>query len=581
MPICKEHGCKSTALKNITYITDPTKTTDENGVRWVDTHNMISDGSETPAEMHKEFRRVNSMYDKNKKYDERKYYHLVINYKNIEGVTPDMVMSDGREYLEHFYPNHLAIMSVHCDNDGYHFHACINSIDMETGYKIDRSKQDIADRKDFVNQVAYERHGIEPFDWRAAVENKKATEMEEHPTGKDENYNYAEQLMHDDGRQSELDGLREKILRTAFSVQSRQEFEERLKQDYGITMPRNTNNTVSFKYKEGAKGTVRGRKLGDYYSAEMIDKIIEYNRTNVQEQDQAPRMRFEDINQIARDKNYILAQSYGLKMPQKEFNEKSEAELRVRVAIAFIKKQTESNYKIENDKISINGVEIKTDERLQKMYDASVAAEICRSKFDCKDINDMEKRSQEFEDKLAGLKVELRKERKIESSLKKQYEQKQALYDAINTVYNGAGTPEDINKAKHLLYRNGIKQEEFKDVKTIDKISREVADAKNRLEEQSEKTKDIFFKTKELQKNIQVIDEAVAGASFAFNPKFYYGNDLNRQISIVREGYTFEEMLKKATEIAEEHNQVVDIINGANGRNVEPGRARKGPEHTR
>ena len=60
MAIQQEKACKGNALENIKYIIDKNKTVDENGVRWVDTHNMLSNGSESAAEMHKEFLDVNS-----------------------------------------------------------------------------------------------------------------------------------------------------------------------------------------------------------------------------------------------------------------------------------------------------------------------------------------------------------------------------------------------------------------------------------------------------------------------------------------------------------------------------------------
>ncbi len=572
MPIQKETACKGTALKNIKYITNPEKTVDENGQVWIDTHNMLATGSERAAELHKEFREVNALWKKNKDYDERKYYHAVINFKGIDGVTPEMAMNVGRAYLEHFYPNNQAIMSVHCDNEGYHFHACINSVNMETGKKVNRTDKDLADRKDYVNEVAEKMYGIEPFNWRDSVEEKRAAEKTEKLTGKKDNYNYTEQQMHEGGRASELDVLREKILRTALTTKSREEFEERLKQDYDITMPRNTEKTVSFKYKEGSKGTIRGRTLGDYYTAEFIDKMLAYNRRQEQSRQEQPQekqpVNFNDLKAIAQDKNYIVARNNGFNMSAEEFSRKSELELTCQFAIIKLSK---TGVGVAQDgSIIINGQKVQTDERLQKMYDAGVAARQCSEKYGCQNMRDLEKKQTELEDKLKDVKNELRKERKIETSLKNKLNRKMALHEAVKTVYQGKGTHEEQNKAKSLLYRNGIKKDQFKDYQTIDKISREVIAAKRSLEEQQAKTKDIFFKQKALQKDIETIENAINGVELANSPRFYYGNNLDRHIGLEPQKQqpeqqktaqeevaklSFQELLNKAYERAEEQNR--------------------------
>lgn len=536
MPIQKENACKGTALKNIKYITNFEKTTDENGKRWVETHNMISEGSESPTTLHKEFREINNLWNKNKDYDERKYYHTVINFKGVANVTPEMVMNVGRAYLEHFYPNNQAVMAVHCDRDGFHLHACINSVNMETGKKIDRTDKDLAERKDYVNEVAQKMYGIEPFDWRAAIKEKRSEEKSETRSGKKNNFNYAEQQMHADGRASELDELRGKILRTALSSYSRQEFEERLQQEYGITMPRNTEKTVSFKYKEGDKGTIRGRTLGDYYTAAYIDKIIAYNRKNEflkqQGQNDSPSMDFDDVTQIAKKKDYTLAKKYGFGMSEENFYKMSDIELSVRVAFAFVRKNQHEGLKVKNGHVYINGQKVETDERLQKMIDSGNAAKQCREKYGCKDIKDFDKKSAELEDELQNLKTKLRKERKIETALKNKLQRCENLYRAIKMVYQNTGTPEEINKAKHLLYRNGIKQSQFNSVSTVDEISRKVIKSRNALSEQTEKTKALYLKQKTMLKDIKRFDTARTGFSLSYDPKFYYGDEIDQVLAI-------------------------------------------------
>lgn len=530
MPIQKETACKSTTLKNIKYITNPEKTTDENGKQWVETYNMISDGLESPTVLYKEFQEVNKLWNKNKSFNERKYYHAVINFKGIENVTPKMAMEIGKSYLKHFYPNHQSVLAVHFDKKYCHIHICINSVDMETGKKIDRTDKELMDRKDYVNHIAFELYGIEPFNWRAAVNKKRKEEKEETIEVKGDNYNFAEQQMHKNNRISELDELREKILRTALESSNREEFEEKLWDKYSISMPRNTEKTVSFKYKEGKKGTVRGRTLGEYYTAEFIDKVLYYNQTQINKsENQEPKNLanlFNDIKKIAFERNYTLAQKYGLRMSRETFDKFSEPEIIVRVAFAFVKKQEQSGIKIEGNQVYICGIKVETDKRLQEMYDAGVEAEKCRKQYGCKTIREFEKKKDELENSLVEIKTELRKERKIEKELKNKLQRNESLYNAINIVYKGIGTNEEINHAKHILYRNGFKKEQFNSSSTVDEIFMRLHKSQNTMNEQINKVKEIYSRQKRLQDEIERFQSVIVGIYLVNSPKFYYGSNL-------------------------------------------------------
>jgi len=225
--------------------------------------------------------------------------------------------------------------------------------------------------------------------------------------------------MHANNRASELDMLRARILRIALSTKNRQEFEERLKQEYEITMPRNTNNTISYKYKDGR--TIRGNKLGDRYTAEYIDKIFEYNRyyerKRLYESTDLQKPNFKDLDAIAKEKNYKVARQVGFTMSKLEFKKATENELVCRYAFVFIKRQKIVDF--QNGIVLINGQPVQTDERLQKMYDSTVAAQSAYEKHGCENMRDLEDKKNELEELLIKSKTELRKERKIEASLKK------------------------------------------------------------------------------------------------------------------------------------------------------------------
>ncbi|MBQ4572005.1 MAG: relaxase/mobilization nuclease domain-containing protein [Clostridia bacterium] len=530
MPIQKEKACKSTALKNIKYITNPEKTIDENGKRWVETYNMITDDSESPEKMYAEFKDVNKLWNKNKSYDERKYYHTVINFKGIENVTPKMAMTIGKCYLKQFYPKHQSVLAVHLDKKYCHIHICTNSVNMETGKKIDRTDKDLIERKDYVNHISYELYGIEPFNWRAAVRKKREQEKNETLEVKGDNYNYAEQQMHKNNRVSELDKLREKILRTALESTTREEFEKKLRDKYNVSMPRNTEKTVSFKYNEGKKGIIRGRTLGEYYTAEFIDKILFYNliRKNGNSNSNVIPDVLNDMEEIAYERNYELAQKYGFEWSRIVFESISEPEIMTKVSVHILKEQKVSGIQIYDNQLYISGVKVETDKRLQMMFDANFQAARCQNQYGCKSVKEFEEKKDNLESQWDELNISLHKERKIEKELKKKLQKNENLYHSFLMVYNGTGTVEEQKHARYVLYRNGYKKEEFDILTTLDKITEELNKSKNNVEKQSQKLKEIYADKMRTQNEIDKFVFVLDSVKLANNPKFYYGNDLDK-----------------------------------------------------
>lgn len=585
MPIQKERACKATAYKNIAYIIDPGKTVDDDMVIWVDTQNMKTDGNGEAKDFAREFREVNKMFKQNKSYDDRKYYHIIINFKGIPDVTPKMAMEIAKAYLKRFYPNHQAVIAVHLrggredpelegeEDEGIHVHACINSVDMMTGKKVERSWEELGERKDMVNTLANEMYGIAPFDWRAAVKKKRQQQRAEKMTGEPDRYSQAEKDMQASGRTSELDELRIRILRNAMMSKSREEFEERMRSD-GVTMPRNTENTVSFKYKEGTTGTVRGSRLGDRYTAEFIDSMIEYNRLTARDrrdpETYAPLMNFDHIDEIADRKNYALAQSYGIDTPKEKFICLPYSVLAIRVAYGFVIRQNTCGIGFKNGRVYFDGQPVRTDVRLQRMYNVASAAQKCMNEHGCDRPQTLEKKKEELQERLTETKVELRKERKIETAYKKRLSQKRELLDALSIVCEGAGSTDEQNQARRQLYRKGIKKDEFGDSETKIRLLKELKMAEEELARQSEKTKDIYYKQRDIEKDIAKIGKVLNGLAEVNNPKFYYGNDPNWQQSIANDIDDFErkkaEKERKKLDKGWEGNPLENLLEEAQNR---------------
>ena len=96
--------------------------------------------------------------------------------------------------------------------------------------------------------------------------------------------------------------------------------------------------------------------------------------------------------------------------------------------------------------------------------------------------------------------TELRKNRKIESALKDKLARKEALVQAMRRVEEGLGTAEEMNQAKRLLYRNGYKTADFGTHAAALRLRTEVRVAKEKLEEQQQHTRSLYYEQRNLQR---------------------------------------------------------------------------------
>ena len=98
----------------------------------VDTYNMFTSGEngnqkEIYLEYNREFRELQKENGKCESYKSRKAYHFVISPEE-ENVKPEILKQLARDYLEKFYPNGQAIISIHNDNGRNHCHIVLNAV---------------------------------------------------------------------------------------------------------------------------------------------------------------------------------------------------------------------------------------------------------------------------------------------------------------------------------------------------------------------------------------------------------------------------------------------------------------------
>jgi hypothetical protein len=128
MPYTKRvaiHG-KSGLKKSLKYITNEEKTLGLNsGI-----HCSVTYGYEEMLEVHELFHHPTQL-------ENRTGYHIIQSFYPEDPVTAEQVHSIGKELVATLYPKHQAIISTHQDQFHLHNHIVINSVNMETGYKLE------------------------------------------------------------------------------------------------------------------------------------------------------------------------------------------------------------------------------------------------------------------------------------------------------------------------------------------------------------------------------------------------------------------------------------------------------------
>lgn len=457
MPILIDKGRKATPFSNIEYITRADKVTDSNGNKWIQIFNMSSTGNSSPKEIYDEFELINKLYNKNKNYNEIKYYHIIINFRKSDNVTQEMAMNIGKEYIHIVYPGHQAVMSAHLDTDGIHFHACVNSVCMEDGHKETRWLKKLAERKDLVNKIAFEMYNIEPFDWRKARDEKRER-IKNDICENDVQYSDEERYFRNrlTNQQETLAYSFKSKLRLAISIaaahtSTREDFEKYLDLIYGIKMNRNTEKTISFQIEhEGELKTVRGSTLGKNYTAQYIDSILTRNlKKGKKAKDESYVPLFEMLCDIHLEKQHQNMKHISL------YDENGYERTTIELVFILAKTILEKQHSIPTlQKLSFrdangNTIYATSEWKIQNLYDSIV---FCRDN-NIQNYNHLNKEYEKTQKEIATL-------RHRESSLKGSIKKMQPIKELIDKKYaltmQENASPENLKPMVAELHKNNL-----------------------------------------------------------------------------------------------------------------------------
>ena len=239
----------------------------------------------------RQFKETCDMYGKGNGYNERKCYHFKLSIDRADNPTPQQSHELAEKMAQHLFFAHECVIATHTDTDTVHSHIIVNAVSFETGKKLHLSTVDkgadgfspdqfgtYAYCKDLADIMGAEM-GFTPLDWRTKTSEKLDRIFNDDAITPDsKNLSQAERNMDKHGnlsKESWKEALRQAIDDAKAQCTSRDEFQQYLQEQFGVTMTRNTGKTVSFIHPAiGESKAVRGNRLGADYTADSIDQAL-------------------------------------------------------------------------------------------------------------------------------------------------------------------------------------------------------------------------------------------------------------------------------------------------------------------
>jgi len=241
LPLFKGVASKSKPAKAIAYITNPKK------AAFVSSQALDDNSNYAP-----QFLQTASLFGKGAGFSERKYYHFKLSPDPADGASAEQVHSMAEEMAARCFPAHECVIATHNDKNHIHSHIIVNAVNFEDGKKLRITNPEYAAMKDLTNEVGLS-YGFTPLDFRKPSKDKIASREKQLL------------LRGGIGWKDELKDVISTAKQSSFSFD---DFAQHL-QNYGVTIERNTEKTISFKHPEKQK-PIRGERLGEDFTKEAI-----------------------------------------------------------------------------------------------------------------------------------------------------------------------------------------------------------------------------------------------------------------------------------------------------------------------
>lgn len=142
MAIIKAISSTASIGRAISYVTDPEKTEEL----------LVSGKDCSPEHATDEMKATKQLWGKE---GGREYLHIVQSFD--EKITPQEANEIGVQLAEKSYPGHEVLIATHTDTQHVHNHLIVNSVNHETGLKLQMSKDDLESIKKTSDTICQER----------------------------------------------------------------------------------------------------------------------------------------------------------------------------------------------------------------------------------------------------------------------------------------------------------------------------------------------------------------------------------------------------------------------------------------
>lgn len=213
-----------------------------------------------------EFNIVKQLHNKT---EGKQYYHLTQAFSPEDNISAEKAHQLGKEWIENNIKGNQIYMVTHIDKNHIHNHFVINSVNIDSGLKLQISPSKLFEMKKNNNMLC-ERENLS----KVNLETNKGISKTD-----------SEYRLEKKGVTPWKDELRQCIDFGRDQTNSIEELKEYLKEHFNIDV-RETKNSISYRHPEQNK-SVRGNKLGGSYTKEGL--LNEYNDREVKSNERRSR----------------------------------------------------------------------------------------------------------------------------------------------------------------------------------------------------------------------------------------------------------------------------------------------------
>ncbi|MBE6065913.1 relaxase/mobilization nuclease domain-containing protein [Clostridium cochlearium] len=279
MPYIKRLSVKTSIINSLKYITNNKTITNKkeedylsNALKYIAGKHKVHDicGINCSSNMNLAYNQMQLTKKTFNKNDKVQGYHYIQSFKPGE-VTPELSMKIGKEFAEKVFKGHQVLIATHIDKGHIHNHFIVNSVNFETGKKLDSSTRTLYIARDISDEIS------KKYNLSIIHQNKMRKEFK------------SEYIKHN--RQDKYEKIRKDIDKLISNSFNYIDFKLKLaKAGYKVKEGKYLSITP-----EGYKQGVRTNKLGQVYSKDFL-----IQRINNKDIDYKNYLNFDLLSQLKR-----------------------------------------------------------------------------------------------------------------------------------------------------------------------------------------------------------------------------------------------------------------------------------------